>query len=287
MENRKLKEALLMAIKQATTTLPADVVDALKQAKAVETSELAKLQLEMILHNIEMARAGSVPMCQDTGILTFFIKAGVDNPYLRCLRALITEVVAEATRVVPLRPNTVHPFTLKNPGNNLGRFLPHIDWELVDGDEIVVSLLAKGAGSENCCALKMLPPVVGVKGVKKFVVDHVVGCAGRPCPPGVIGVGIGGGADLALKLGKLAILRDVGSRHPDPAIAGLELELLELINQSGIGPMGVGGVTTCLDVHIEYAHRHPSSLPVGIIYQCWADRRKKVKIDAKGKVEVR
>ena len=99
-------------------------------------------------------------------------------------------------------------------------------------------------------------------------------------------MGIGGGADLVLKLGKLAILRDVGSRHPDPAIADLELELLELINQSGIGPMGVGWITTCLDLHIEYAHRHPASLPVGIIYQCWADRRKKVKIDAEGNVEV-
>ena len=150
MENRKLKEALLMAIKQAAAAaLPADVVDALKRAKVVETSKLAKLQLEKILHNIEIARAGWVPMCQDTGIQTFFVQAGVRSPYLGLLKPVITQAVAEATATVPLRPNTVHPFTNKNFGDNLGRGMPIIDYELTQGDEIFITLFPKGGGSTS------------------------------------------------------------------------------------------------------------------------------------------
>jgi len=205
---------------------------------------------------------------------------------LSLLKESIVEAVRRATVDVPLRPNTVHPFTGENPGNNVGEHVPYISWEIVDGDRCVIELLPKGGGSENCAALAMLPPGVGIKGVKRFVVDHVVGCAGKPCPPGIVGVGIGGGADLCLKLAKLSLLRPVGSRHHESNVASLEVELRDLINESGIGPMGMGGVTTYLDVHIEYAHRHPASLPVGIVYQCWSDRRARVTIDASGKIEV-
>jgi fumarate hydratase subunit alpha len=147
-------------------------------------------------------------------------------------------------------------------------------------------VLPKGGGSENMSALKMLPPGVGIKGIKRAVVDHIVSCGGKPCPPTILGVGIGGGADIALKLGKRAVLRDIGSRHPESEAAELEQELLELVNMSGVGPMGVGGATTCLAVHVEYAHRHPASLPLGILVQCWADRRAKVRLKADGSVKV-
>jgi fumarate hydratase subunit alpha len=296
-----LKAALVMAIKKAVTVLPPDVVAALKRARGVEEEErarshldamhldagqLAVMQLDAILENIEIARARAIPLCQDTGIQTFFIRAGVASPYLKDLPELIAAAVAEATDTIPLRPNTVDPFTGANPGNNLGWFMPLIEWDLVAGAEITIDLLPKGGGSENCCALKMLTPGDGIQGIEQAVVDHVISCKGAPCPPTIVGVGIGGGSDTAMKLAKHAILREVGSRHLEPVVAALEGKILALINESGVGPMGLGGKTTSLAVHIEYTFRHPASLPLGIVIQCWAARRAKVHIAADGRVEV-
>jgi fumarate hydratase subunit alpha len=282
----ELKRALVTALKQAATILPRDVVNALERAEKRETSSLGKAQLSAILENVAIAREGSIPMCQDTGIQTFFIEAGMNNPYFEILRTTISDAVVEATEAIPLRPNTVHPFTGENPGNNLGRFMPYINWELVEGDAVTITILPKGGGSENMSTLKMLSPGVGLRGIKKAVIDHVIACEGKPCPPTIIGVGIGGGADIAMKLGKRAVLREIGSRHPESAVAELEEELLEMINRTGVGPMGVGGNTTALAVHVEYAYRHPASLPLGILVQCWADRRAKVHLAADGKIEV-
>jgi len=283
--DEELVEQLVEAIRKAETVLGQDVVLALEAARETE-SGAARVQLETMLQNVAAARDGSIPMCQDTGIQTFILRVGARFPGLARLKAQIIEAVRRATIEIPLRPNTVHPFTGENPGDNVGEHVPYISWEIVDGDSCIIELLPKGGGSENCAALAMLSPGVGIKGVKKFIVDHVVGCAGKPCPPGIVGVGIGGGADLSLKLAKLSLLRAVGSRHPEDNVASLEVELRDLINRSGIGPMGMGGKTTCLDVHIEYAHRHPASLPVGIVYQCWSDRRARVTIDASGVIEV-
>jgi len=286
MGSMTIQEALLAALKQATTVLPQDVVNALQAARARETSSMGVAQLDAILENVAIARDGSIPMCQDTGIQTFFVEAGVHSPFLKDLKGWIGDAVIQATTTVPLRPNTVDPFTGVNPGDNSGRFMPVINWELVDGDNVVVSVLPKGGGSENMSALKMLAPGVGMVGIKKAVVEHVVSCRGWPCPPTILGVGIGGGADIAMKLGKKAVLREIGSQHADKAAAALERELLELINMTGVGPMGVGGETTCLAVHVEYAHRHPASLPLGILVQCWADRRARVRLNADGIAEV-
>ena len=286
MTQNELKRALVNALKQAATILPRDVVDALKRAEEKETSNLGKAQLGAILENVAIAREGSIPMCQDTGIQTFFIEAGVNNPHLETLRSTISDAVVEATAAIPLRPNTVHPFTGENPGNNLGRFMPPINWDLVEGDVVTITILPKGGGSENMSTLKMLSPGVGMKGIKKAVIDHVISCEGKPCPPTIIGVGIGGGADIAMKLGKRAVLREIGSRHPEAPVAALEEELLQMINRTGVGPMGVGGNTTALAVHVEYAYRHPASLPLGILVQCWADRRARVRLAADGTIEV-
>ncbi len=286
MAAKPIETALMAAIQQAATILPSDVVDALNAARERETSPMGAAQLDAILENVAIAREGIVPMCQDTGIQTFFVEAGVGSPYLRDLKGWIETAVIRATADVPLRPNTVDPFTGKNPGDNSGRFMPYINWDLVDGDDVMISVLPKGGGSENMSALKMLPPGVGIKGIKKAVVEHIVACQGKPCPPTIVGVGIGGGADIALKLGKKAVLRKIGSHHDVPAAAELERELLELVNQTGVGPMGVGGATTCLDVHIEYAYRHPASLPLGILVQCWADRRARVRLHSDGTAEV-
>ena len=286
MSNQTIRNAVVDALRIASTTLPDDVVNALKAARESETSDLGAAQLDAILENVTIAREGSIPMCQDTGLQTFFVDAGVKSPFLAEIREWISAAVVAATSQIPLRPNTVDPFKGTNPGDNSGRFMPFINWDIVDGDEVRITVLPKGGGSENMSALKMLPPCVGLKGIKKAVVEHVVSCQGMPCPPTIVGVGIGGGADIALKLGKKAILRDIGSVHADPQVAAYEREMLELINMSGVGPMGVGGETTCLAVHVEYAYRHPASLPLGILIQCWADRRARVVVQSDGGVEV-
>lgn len=278
-------EEISKAIAQASTELPQDVVRALERARDREEGP-AKVQLEAILKNVAIARSGKVPICQDTGTMTFFVRFGLDFPYLGDLLAALPEAARQATQEVPLRPNTVNPFTGKNPGDNTGRYIPNVTWEPMAGDEAEIFVLPKGGGSENCCALKMLTPGVGLRGIKEAVVEHVVACGGKPCPPTIVGLGIGGGADLSLKLGKVALLRPVGERHPEPEVAALEEELEELINASGVGPMGLGGKTTVLSVHAEYAHRHPASLPVGIVIQCWADRRAHVVISPSGEITV-
>jgi fumarase alpha subunit (EC 4.2.1.2) len=281
----ELVESLAEALARASTILPEEVVQALRKARDEEEGP-ARVQLEAILKNVEMAKAGKLPICQDTGTPTFFVRFGVDFPKLGELLEAIPEAVRRATKAVPLRPNTVHPFSGKNPGDNTGCFVPAVTWEPVPGKDVEIHVLPKGGGSENCCALKMLTPGVGLRGVKEAVVEHVVSCGGLPCPPTIVGVGIGGGADLAMKLGKLALLRPLGARHPEPEVAALEKELEELINASGVGPMGLGGKTTVLAVHVEYAHRHPASLPLGIVIQCWAHRRATVRIASDGSITV-
>jgi len=237
-----------------------------------------------ILKNVRLAGERTLPMCQDTGVQTFFVEVGADFPHIRELKGLITNAVRRATSEIPIRPNAVHPFTNKNSGDNTGMHLPYITWEIVDGDEVTITAFPKGGGSENASALGMLNPGVGVKGIKKFIVEHIVRMGGKPCPPTIVGVGIGGGADLSLKIGKRALLRPVGMRSEDEGAAALEEELIEALNATGIGPMGLGGKTTVLDVHVELAHRHPASLPVGIVVQCWADRRSKIVISPDWKV---
>lgn len=285
MNPKALRDGLYEAVKRAATELPDDVIDALERARDAE-DPVGRVQLEAILENVKIARRDGAAMCQDTGIQTFVIFVGSEFPHLGVLREAIVDAVRRATASVPLRPNTVDPFTGRNPGDNTGRFVPYIVWEVEEGNECCIHLLPKGGGSENCCALRMLPPGAGLAGVERFVIDHVAACEGKPCPPGVIGVGIGGGADLALKLAKLSLLRPLGEQHAEREAARMEERLLKRINETGVGPMGLGGRTTALDVHVEFAHRHPASLPVGIAYQCWADRRKVLRVDAAGRVEV-
>ena len=285
MSNVDIVSGIVQMIRKAETELPVDVVKALEGAYRIETG-LAKTQIEAILKNIDLAKTSQRPMCQDTGIQTFFVQAGLHSPFVGELERDIVEAVKRATKEVPLRPNTVDPFTGVNHKDNTGKGIPYITWEITRGSDIVITALPKGGGSENMSKLGMLKPGVGIKGVKDFVVEEMIKAGGNPCPPTVVGVGIGGGADLSLKLGKKALLRPVGVRHPDKTIALVEQELIKRINESGIGPMGLGGKTTVLDVHVEVAHRHPASLPVGMAVQCWADRRAQLSINEKGQWRV-
>jgi len=272
MHMKGIEDAIIAVIKKAETELPTDVIQALKKALKQETG-IAKTQLETILTNIQVAKETQRPMCQDTGIQTFYVSVGTDFPFINKIQDWIIHGVQRATRDIPLRPNTVDPFTAINQKDNTGNHVPYITWDFTDGDTVTITAFPKGGGSENMSKLGMLKPGVGIEGVKDFVVAEMIKAGGNPCPPTVVGVGIGGGADLALKLGKKALLRPVGKRHSNTTIAAIEEELITRINASGIGPMGLGGKTTVLDVHIEKAHRHPASLPVGIAVQCWADRR--------------
>jgi len=286
MDYENIKIGIVQLIKKAETELPNDVIMALKQAYEIEEG-IAKTQIDAILKNIDLAKKTKRPMCQDTGIQTFFVEVGIKSPYINKVKDLIIDSVKRATKEIPLRPNTVDPFTHENHKDNTGDHIPYITWDFIEGSDIHITVLPKGGGSENMSRLGMLKPGVGIEGVKDFVIGEIIKSGGNPCPPTVIGVGIGGGADLALKIGKRSLLRPVGNRHKDKTIAALEEELIKRINDSGIGPMGLGGKTTVLDVHIEKAHRHPASLPVGIAVQCWANRRAKMVLHSNGKWEVK
>lgn len=277
-----IASATVELLRRTVVRLPKDVEAAIRKAYSSETEEVPKMQLKAIVDNIDMATKTTTPMCQDTGVTIFY--AGVPRDCRVDVEKGIVEGVRRATREVPLRPNAVHPITRKNPGDNIGERMPYINWRIHDKDYIEITVMTKGAGSENMSQLAMLTPTQGLKGIKEFVLNTVLKAGSNPCPPVILGVGIGGSSDIAMKLAKEALLRPLDQRHKDPEIAKVETELLEAINMLGIGPMGLGGKTTCLGLNIEYAYCHTASLPVGINVQCWAGRRGTVRIHQDGKV---
>ena len=266
-----IKNTIFTLFKEAVIKLPEDVKKALQDAYKNEDHELAHLNLKAILDNIEAAEKLGVPMCQDTGLPIVFVKLG--NVEVENLINGIKKGVAKATAEVPLRPNVVNPITRQNTGNNTGNLMPQIDIELVEDEILQLTAFPKGIGSENNNALKMALPGEGIEGIKKFVLDTVIAAGGKPCPPIIVGVGIGGSSDLAMKLAKKALLSKIGERNPDETLAKLEKEMLNEINQTGIGPMGLGGKTTALDVKILTADTHTAGLPIGVCIQCWAARQ--------------
>jgi fumarate hydratase subunit alpha len=222
-------------------------------------------------------------MCQDTGIHIFYVTLGkgmnmkIDDAIIAGLR--------EATRSIPLRPNAVHPLTRENPGDNTGLKMPYINYRFSDEDYMEIAVMPKGAGSENMSALAMLNPSQGLKGIKEFALNTILNAGGKPCPPIIIGMGIGGSADISMKLAKEALLRPIDQRNPDEKIALLEDQINYAINDLGIGPMGLGGKTTALAVNCEYAFCHTASLPVAINIQCWAARKAIARILPDGAIE--
>jgi fumarate hydratase subunit alpha len=278
-----IQNATVELLRKTVVKLPADVEEALRKAYASETDEVPRMQLKAIVDNIDMAIKGNTPMCQDTGV-TIFYAALPKNCTVDVEKGII-DGVRKATQDVPLRPNAVHPLTRKNPGDNVGERMPFINWKVHGKDYIEITVMTKGAGSENMSQLAMLTPTQGLKGIKEFILGAVLKAGSNPCPPTILGVGIGGSSDIAMKLAKEALLRPINQRHKDPEIAKLETDLLEAINMLGIGPMGLGGKTTCLGLNIEYAYCHTASLPVGLNVQCWAGRRGTVRIHPDGRTE--
>ena len=266
-----IEEEVSRLYREAAIKLPHDVKKALEDAYHNEEDQIARLNLKAILENIQTAEEKNIPLCQDTGLPIIFVEMG--KVEVEKLYEGIRKGVERATRDIPLRPNVVDPINRKNTGNNTGRFIPQIDLELVDSDSLKLNIFPKGFGSENNNALKMALPGEGKEGIKQFVLETVLAAGGKPCPPILVGVGVGGSSDMALKLAKKALLREVGKNHPEERIAKLEKEILKMTNNTGIGPMGLGGRTTALDVKIEYADTHTAGLPIGVCIQCWAARR--------------
>jgi fumarate hydratase subunit alpha len=179
----------------------------------------------------------------------------------------------------------VDPFTGKNSGDNTGRYIPAINWEIAPGDAMEMTVMTKGGGSENVCLGGMIVPGEGIKGLKKFVIDAVVKAGAQPCPPNILGIAMGGGADISMKLAKKTLLLPLNEHNQNPEIAKLEQEIFEAANMTGIGPMGLGGKTTVLGVHIDYAYRHPASFPAAVAFNCWASRRASARITSDGTVQ--
>ncbi|MCJ7607213.1 MAG: fumarate hydratase [Thermoplasmata archaeon] len=278
-----VQDAVVELLRKTVVKLPADIDEALRRAFDAETDEVPKMQMKTILDNIDMAEKGNTPMCQDTGVTIFYVT--LPKSCTTDVEKGIIEGVRRATKEVPLRPNAVHPITRKNPGDNVGLRMPYINWKVGDKDYIEITVMPKGAGSENMSQMAMLTPSQGLKGIKEFVLSTVLRAGGNPCPPMILGIGIGGSADISMKLAKEALLRPLNVRHSDPEIATLETELLESMNMLGIGPMGLGGKTSLLGVNIEYAYCHTASLPVAINVQCWAARRGTVRMHPDGNLE--
>lgn len=277
------KELYIRALK----ILPPDVREALGKAYDRETTPTGKEIFRTILRNVEVADQQNVLICQDTGLPIYMVKVGSKFPVDGArVAAALKEGAKRATLEHPFRGSSTHPVTRVNPQTSVGEGLPIIYWDFVpENDFLDILMVPKGSGSENMSAMKMFIPADGVAALKKFVIDTVLQSGSNPCPPGVIGVGIGGTADLVSKLAKEAIARPVGSHNHDAFFAKMEDELSEAINSLGLGPMGLGGSVSTLAVHIEWAYTHITQNPVAVNTQCWSARRARGKIYRDGRVE--
>ncbi len=276
-----VEEVVVKLLRLSNTRLSHDIGWALEAAAGWETNEIAYSQLGCIMDNVKKAEFLGKPMCQDTGIPVFYVSGRFDSS----VREEIANGVRRATKEVPLRPNAVDPLTREGTGDNLGEGMPIIHYLPTDDDFMQITVLPKGAGSENMTKLAMLNPSEGVEGVKRFIIDTVLNAGGRPCPPSIVGVGIGGMSDTCVEMAKEALLMPIDKRNPDPALDALEEELFMRLNESGLGPMGLGGNSTVLAVRIKKAYCHTASLPVAVNIGCWATRRATARIMPNGTVE--
>lgn len=285
---KRVFDTVVRLLELAATDLPLDVEEAIRRAYERETNPMAKSMLKSIIENTTVARKWRLAICQDTGTVIYYVKTDPGFPLLGSLPRILREATVKATDMVPLRPNAVDPFTGKNSGDNTGRYIPWIEWDIVEGlGGVEITVVLKGGGSEAPSIAKTLTPAEGLKGLARVVLETIFESGAKPCPPLVVGVGIGPTADIAINLAKKAVfLRPLGKRSEDPNAARLEEILLEYINKMGLGTHGVGGVTTALDVHVEYAYRHPASFSVGVVTSCWALRRASARIYNDGRVEI-
>jgi tartrate/fumarate subfamily iron-sulfur-dependent hydro-lyase alpha chain len=281
-----LADAVAELYKRALTDLPPDVRGAVATA-AQRASGGARTRLNIMVKAVTTADETGMIVCQDTGICVFFVTIGTRFIFNgSALTRALTAGVQRATERYGLRSSVVHPITRANRQTGTGPGIPVVHLDFAPGSDVLdILLMPKGSGSENMSFLKMLAPADGIAGVKRFVIECVLAAGPRPCPPTVVGVGLGGTADACMTLAKRATLRPLGTHHPEPDIAGLERELLAAVNTLGIGPQGLGGDTTAFAVAIEYAWTHISMNPAAVNIQCWRGERARLRVHADGTLE--
>ena len=290
-----LRQAIDQAIVRGATWISEDVLAALEKAQSIETNPSSKKGLDQTIRSLYLSRDRQVPACPDTGWPLFFFKIGNEallEGGLTALKTLTQEAVAAATARGILRRPMQRPLTGYEPGNNIGENIPWITTQFVPGDEIQVTYAAKGGGSEvfGGAQSRMVAFADGLTGIRKFIIDAYTAAtrAGAICPPSILGVGIGGTANISADLAKeAACLRLIGSRHPEAAFHELEVTLKDAINQLGIGTMGAGGKTSVLAVHVEYAYTHIAGISVSISSNCFVARRGTCCVHADNTLEVR
>lgn len=289
MDRRVLQPSLLELIRRTSAELPDDVAKAILQSLRKETKNTTgRYAMEVIQANIALAKKKSLPLCQDTGSILFFVHApkGFDE---LAFRAAAEAAIVEATKVGYLRQNSVDSITGKNSGTNLGPGSPTIHFEQSKGKSVDVRLILKGGGCENVGAQYSLPNTSlgagrDLAGVEKCVLDAVNQAQGKGCGPGILGVTIGGDRATSYLHSKEQLLRKLDDKNPDKVIARLEKNVMERANSLGIGPMGFGGKTTLLGCKIGVLNRLPASYFVSVSYMCWAYRRQGVVLDSKGRI---
>lgn len=259
---------------ESCTILGNDVIEAYENSLKNERSPAGRAIFHQLLENAKIAKEEGIPLCQDTGLAVIFVEMGQDVHVVgRDLNEAINEGVRQGYTQGYLRPSSLDPLTRKNFGDNTPGII-HV--QIVPGDNLKLAVIPKGFGGENMSQVVMFAPAVGIEGVKKYVVQRVKDSGPNSCPPVVVGLGIGGTFEQAAIIAKKSLLRPIGNRHADSNIAKLEEELLEEINKLGIGPMGLGGSVTALDVHIETYPTHIGSIPLAVNIQCHCYRHKEV-----------
>ena len=272
----EVRDTIKDLVQKANFELQDDVLDIIKEMEKKEESPAGKEVFKQILDNAKIAKDEKLGLCQDTGLAVFFVELGEDvelkkDDRLGSLREAITEGTKGGYEEGYLRKSVVEdPLRRKNTGDNTPAY---IHWELVPGDTFKVTFIAKGGGAENMSAVRMFAPAAGMEGIEDFVVETVDKGGSNPCPPIIVGVGVGGNFEYSALLAKKALLRrPLGSHNPDPFYADMERRLLERINNLGIGPQGMGGRTTALAVHVESFPCHIASMPAAVNIQCHSHR---------------
>lgn len=282
---RIIEETALQLLVKAATKIPRDILKSLKKAYRVEDSFYAKSQLKLILKSLRISEKEAKLICQDTGTIHFYLKIGRAVKLPPKTNDCIVEAVKRGTSSIPLRPNMVHPLTRVNTRNNVGRGTPFLHLTLepeIEGVEL--SLLLKGAGSENLSRTAVFKPTEKFESIRRFIIETVADAGGKGCPPYIVSVVLGGTLEEAMARARMNLLKPIGETGCEE-LKELEEELLEELNSLGIGVMGLGGKTTVLDVKLDYLHCHTASLPVAVQLQCWALRKSKAYIHPNLEVE--
>jgi L(+)-tartrate dehydratase alpha subunit len=289
-----LEEAIFTTIKTSSCRIPADVHAAFKRAIEIETQPASLKSFTATLQSLECSMEQSQLACPDTGWPLFFCKIGTEAKIEGGIIGLeqgAKDMVAKATREGYLRSTMKHPLSGDDPGTNIGMNVPNFEYRFVPGDVIEITFVAKGGGSEcfGGTRYRMIAFADGITGIEKFIVDSYIAAAraGAICPPAVLGVGIGGTSDICTRLAKeAATLRLIGSHHPEPAIAKIEVDLYEALNELKVGAMGSGGETSVFAVNVEYAHTHIAGIAAAMNANCFITRRATTRVHPDGTTEV-